>query len=49
MLADLSGEKTQMNMNALYKLTLGLYILGCRDGKRPVGSVVDAVIRLISW
>lgn len=30
MLADLSGEKPQMNMNALYKLTLGLYILGCR-------------------
>lgn len=46
MLADLSGEKPQMNMNALYKLTLGLYILGCRDGKRPVGSVVDAVMQV---
>ena len=46
MLADLSGEKPQMNMNALYKLTLGLYILGCRDGKRTVGSVVDAVMQV---
>lgn len=35
-----------MNMDALYKLTHGLYILGSRDGERPVGSVVDAVMQV---
>ncbi len=33
-----------MNMDALYKLTHGLYILGSKDGDRLVGSVVDAVM-----
>lgn len=35
-----------MDTDALYKLTHGLYILGSRDGKRPVGSVVDAVMQV---
>ena len=35
-----------MNMDALYKLTHGIYILGSRDGDRPVGSVVDAVMQV---
>ena len=35
-----------MNMDALYKLTHGLYILGSRDGDRMVGSVVDAVMQV---
>lgn len=35
-----------MNMDALYKLTHGLYILGSRDGGRMVGSVVDAVMQV---
>lgn len=36
-----------MDIDALYKLTHGLYILGAReDGKRLVGSVVDAVMQV---
>lgn len=35
-----------MEVEALYKLTHGLYILGAMDGKRPVGSVVDAVMQV---
>lgn len=35
-----------MNMDALYKLTHGVYVLGSRDGDRPVGSVVDAVMQV---
>lgn len=35
-----------MNMDALYKLTHGIYILGSRDGDRLVGSVVDAVMQV---
>ncbi len=35
-----------MNMDALYKLTHGIYVLGSRDGDRPVGSVVDAVMQV---
>lgn len=34
-----------MDLNALFKLTHGLYILGARDGNRYVGSVVDAVMQ----
>lgn len=35
-----------MNMDALYKLTHGVYVLGSRDGDRPDGSVVDAVMQV---
>lgn len=35
-----------MDLDALYKLTHGLYILGSRDGSRFVGSVVDAVMQV---
>ena len=35
-----------MELEALYKLTHGLYILGATDGKRFVGSVVDAVMQV---
>lgn len=35
-----------MDLDALYKLTHGLYILGTMDGNRPVGSVVDAVMQV---
>lgn len=34
-----------MDLNALFKLTHGLYILGAKDGDRYVGSVVDAVMQ----
>lgn len=30
--------------NALYKISLGLYVLGAKDGERPVGSIADAVM-----
>lgn len=29
---------------ALYKVSLGLYVLGAKDDGRPVGSIVDAVM-----
>lgn len=35
-----------MDIDALYKLTHGLYILGAWDGDRPVGSTVDAVMQV---
>lgn len=35
-----------MQTDALYNLTHGIYILGSNDGKRPVGSVVDAVMQV---
>lgn len=35
-----------MDVDALYKLTHGLYILGAMDGDRPVGSTVDAVMQV---
>ena len=35
-----------MELEALYKLTHGLYVLGAMDGERPVGSVVDAVMQV---
>lgn len=35
-----------MELDALYKLTHGLYILGAEDSGRPVGSVVDAVMQV---
>lgn len=35
-----------MNVEALYKLTHGLYVLGAMDGQRPVGSLVDAVMQV---
>ena len=30
--------------DALYKVSLGLYVLGANDVSRPVGSIVDAVM-----
>lgn len=33
-----------IDWNALYKVSLGLYILGAKDGNRFVGSIVDAVM-----
>ena len=30
--------------DALYKVSLGLYVLGANDASRPVGSIVDAVM-----
>lgn len=33
-----------IDWNALYKVSLGLYILGAKDGNRPVGCIVDAVM-----
>ncbi len=30
--------------DALYKVSLGLYVLGANDGERPAGSIVDAVM-----
>lgn len=35
-----------MNLEAMYKLTHGLYVLGARDGNRFVGSIVDAVMQV---
>ncbi len=33
-----------IDWNALYKVSLGLYVLGAKDGNRNVGSIVDAVM-----
>lgn len=33
-----------VDWTALYKVSLGLYVLGSKDGERPVGSIVDAVM-----
>lgn len=35
-----------MDLDALYKLTHGLYVLGAKDGARNVGSIVDAVMQV---
>ncbi len=35
-----------MDLDALYKLTHGLYVLGAKDGSRNVGSLVDAVMQV---
>lgn len=35
-----------MNVDALFKLTNGLYILGAKDGERYVGSLIDAVTQV---
>lgn len=35
-----------MNLDALYSLTHGLYVLGARKGDRLVGSIVDAVMQV---
>lgn len=35
-----------MDLEALYKLTHGLYVLGAKDGDRSVGSIVDAVMQV---
>ena len=35
-----------MDLDALYKLTHGLYVLGADDNGRPVGSLVDAVMQV---
>lgn len=35
-----------MDLEALYKLTHGLYVLGAKDGNRYVGSLVDAVMQV---
>ena len=37
-----------MNLDAMYKLTHGLYVLGAKDGQRYVGSIVDAVMQVAS-
>lgn len=37
-----------MNIDALYNLTHGVYVLGADDGGRPVGSAVDAVMQVAS-
>ncbi len=34
-----------MDIDALYKLTHGVYVLGASDNGRPVGSTVDAVMQ----
>lgn len=34
-----------MDIDALYKLTHGVYVLGANDDGRPVGSTVDAVMQ----
>lgn len=33
-----------IDWNALYKVSLGLYVLGAKDNGRAVGSIVDAVM-----
>ena len=33
-----------IDWSALYQVSLGLYVLGSKDGDRPVGSIVDAVM-----
>ncbi len=33
-----------IDWNALYQVSLGLYVLGAKDGNRPVGSIIDAVM-----
>ena len=33
-----------IDWDALYKISLGLYVLGAKDGERDVGSIVDAVM-----
>ncbi len=35
-----------VDLDALYQLTHGLYVLGARDGDRFVGSTVDAVMQV---
>lgn len=35
-----------MNLDAMYRLTHGLYVLGAKDGERLVGSIVDAVMQV---
>lgn len=35
-----------MNLDAMYQLTHGLYVLGAKDGERFVGSIVDAVMQV---
>ena len=35
-----------MDLDALYKLTHGLYVLGARDENRFAGSIVDAVMQV---
>ncbi len=35
-----------MDLDAMYKLTHGLYVLGAKDGERLVGSIVDAVMQV---
>ncbi len=35
-----------MDLDAMYKLTHGLYVLGASDNGKPVGSLVDAVMQV---
>lgn len=35
-----------MDLDAMYKLTHGLYVLGAKDGARFAGSIVDAVMQV---
>lgn len=33
-----------IDWNVLYKISLGLYVLGAKDNDRPVGCIIDAVM-----
>ena len=33
-----------VDWDVLYKVSLGLYVLGAKDNNRPVGSIIDAVM-----
>lgn len=35
-----------MNLEAMYQLTHGLYVLGAKDGNKFAGSIVDAVMQV---
>ena len=35
-----------MDENALYQITMGLFVLGAKDNNRFVGSIVDAVMQV---
>lgn len=45
-MAVAAGGEGKMDLEALYKLTHGLYVLGARDGDRFAGSIVDAVMQV---
>ena len=41
-----AGGEGKVDLEALYKLTHGLYVLGARDENRFAGSIVDAVMQV---